>query len=290
MKITYKKIVGLVLCLSMIVFSSANIVSAAQPLPAEQTKINPHETALTAEEGIDKTPFIEKIKAMEKEGGYDEIYNKIVTPDQPDFEEKFKKFAKKLDDLNKKHYYKSSFDVAKIVYSQNIFAETSITMGGGNGDGTNALNPTNMISGDICLINNPGYHLQGAIQHASMMDKRLYFNENSPCYLTAQPDLGVIYETTKQYKTGYDEAWILRVNGLTTTQALAALDKVDVYLGKPYLWYIAKASTEYWYCSKLPWYGYNYANNKDIDYDGGYWCLPADIFLDLDLSLKSYFN
>lgn len=85
-------------------------------------------------------------------------------------------------------------------------------MGGGNGDGKNSLDPTYIVTGDVVLINNPGVHIQGAIQHAGMMDKRLYsstYGWNSKCYITAQPDLGVIYETTNQYRTRYDEAWIV---------------------------------------------------------------------------------
>lgn len=240
--------------------------------------------------GIDKTPFQKRFAELDKEVRYSEIYNQSVTPDQPDFPQKFKSFIMRIDKYNKKNGYNNSFNVKDILDSNNIYQNSSIPMGGGNGDGKNGLDPDYLLTGDIVLVNNPGVHIQGPIQHAGMMDKRLYKDYNSGCYISAQPKLGVIYETTNDYRNKYDEAFVCEVNYLTDYQAIAAVDRVTPYLGKPYYWYAPKTSTDKWYCSKVPWYGYYYGTKKDIDADGGYWCLPVDILNDNDVSLLFYFS
>jgi len=47
-----------------------------------------------------------------------------------------------------------------------------------------------------------------------------------------------------------------------------------------YNWYTSKGNYDEWYCSKVPWIGYNGALGIDIDFDSGYWVWPIDIYND----------
>ncbi len=156
-------------------------------------------------------------------------------------------------------------------------------MGSGNGDGENSLSVQSYDTGDICLIDNPGGHLQGEIQHAGIIDKSKYSDYDSLCFLSAQPNLGVIYESPNTYRDNYDEAYNCMVSGITASQRLDAVDLSDDYVGQPYYWYASKTDTTKWYCSKVVWYGYKNAVSIDIDEDGGCWVLPEDVLYDDDV-------
>ena len=237
---------------------------------------------------LDKTHFYEIFKSMDAEIGYTEFYNN-TTPDDPDIEEKFKNLAKRVDQYNKKHGYENTFDLEQIINSENLF-EISVDMGGGNGDGVNQLYVETYDTGDICLIDNPGGHLQGEIQHAGMMDKRLFYNYDSLCFLTAQPNLGVIYESPNTYRNNYDDAYSCMVFDVTDSQRVSAVALADNYIGQSYYWYASKTDTTKWYCSKVPWYGYNNAVSVDIDADGGYWVIPSDILYDSNIYCWSHWE
>lgn len=46
-----------------------------------------------------------------------------------------------------------------------------------------------------------------------------------------------------------------------------------------------KTSSSSWYCSKIPYMAYSWASGKNIDYDGGYYIFPDDIYNDGDTSV-----
>lgn len=159
---------------------------------------------------------------------------------------------------------------------------------GGNGDGVNNMDASLFANGDIALINNPGYHIQGAIQHAGMMNRSRYATSSSSCFLTAEPEYGVCYESGNQYRA-YDECWKAGVPSANRDAAVSVACS-NAAPGEKYVWGSSKSDATCWYCSKVAYYGYKNGANKDIDVDGGYWCLPVDISKDGDVMLYNYWS
>ena len=240
---------------------------------------------LDVRQPLEKTPFLERFEEMEKEVSYSEFYQDFDPSNDKEYLQKFKQFVQKLHDANQKYGYPDSFDLDGILNSSELNDEYLIPMGGGNANNGRAINYHNGMSpgwfknGDIVLATNPGWHPQGRIEHAGLMDKSRY-NEGDPteaCFHSAQSGIGVIYEDLTVYE-GRRECWQISV--ITTQEnrdfavRQAALDAPE---GKQYLWSASKNDLDRWYCSKIPWHGYYRAVGIDIDANGGYHVLPEDI-------------
>lgn len=256
------------------------------------------ERAPNTRTSLDKASHISRFEAENKEAGYDDFYKKS-NPADKNFSQKFVDYSKKLDKLNKKYKHKGGFDLNKITKSKDILNDSSIGAGNGiigNGSDSsyhNGFNPLNCNEGDILLVNNPGFHIQGSIQHVQMMDSVIFNNNHqsfdSKCEVSAEPDLGVILETPNQTRS-YKECYVCYVPNLSSNTYITLTTSIEKYLGKKYLWCAPKSSNTNWYCSKVPYRAYMDYAKVNIDADDGYWCLPVDILNSDNVKLAAYYS
>lgn len=186
------------------------------------------------------------------------------------FENKLKEYVSKLNSFNGE----SSLEVGNYTDGNGGLAIGSYT---GDGTGTNSLSVSGLVKGDILLLEDDGEpQIQGAIMHAGIYDG----SGVDICIYSAGPDGGVRWESVSDWRKN-DMAWTMYVKGTTTTTRKAAYDtaRAEAQWGEPYVWNSSKSNVDEWYCSKIPWYGYKNSSAKiDIDFDGGYWCMPIDIY------------
>ncbi|TYA14604.1 hypothetical protein FRY98_02660 [Paenibacillus faecis] len=253
----------------------------------------------TPEQYLSKTDLIEKIKEADAATGKDNFLNVINSTDSSimnaisfnqdgtlrvnkskikandevaskeieNVENALKEYTDKLKEFNKKQGIESNgLDITpngEISISGNI---------GGNGDGVNSLTLQGRDKGDIVLQNDPGLSIQGYINHAGIYDG----TTSDVCIYTAQPDIGVTWETVDQWRN-HDDAYVLTTGYTTATQASAFNWAYSLAgYGETYYWYAGKDDDDSWYCSKVAWRGYDMMA-IDLDYNGGYWVFPDDI-------------
>lgn len=165
----------------------------------------------------------------------------------------------------------------------------------GNGNGTNTLSVSSLVKGDIILLNDGGTQIYGAIMHAGIYDGTkvdLCIYSASPNATSTCKTTGVRWERVSDWRKN-DQAWTMNVKGTTKKQRETAFNYVRKYatVGEKYDWSASKSSTSKWYCSKIPWYAYKNSSVKiDIDYDGGYWCYPIDIYNSSKTNLIKYYK
>ncbi|ENK1244175.1 hypothetical protein AB2063_002357 [Clostridium botulinum] len=259
-----------VTCFSILISTSLNIVQAKETPNNQSNK--------TKIQYIDKTPFLNKIKQEDKKAGYSDFY-KSFKPTDKNHDEKLKNFENKLDKLNKKDGLKS---------------DSSISMGrsGGGGSYSNPLNMDRVLDGSTLLVNNPGFHMQGSIQHCGMLDKAKFSSYSSKCILTAEPNEGVIYESPNHFRT-YDESWALVYTANETydaDQQTHAVRYARKFLGNTYFWAASLSSDKLWYCSKIPYRAILDRCGTDINTNGCATCLPSDILESHKMEITSYWN
>lgn len=261
-----------------------------------------------------KTQFAE-FAAFEKAVNLKEFWNSVIPEDMEkyfinsDGSVNFRTAGEKTaDEIAKKEAFEKSLKdcVARVesYCSKNgIKFNTEITDGkggllvgssNGDGQGTNSLSVSGLVKGDVLLLNDGGVQLWGAIMHAGIYDG----TSSDLCIYSASPNaggnnnnVGVRWERVSDWRKN-DQAWTLSVKGTSTAQRKAAFDYVKSYatLGESYTWYCTKNSTNDWYCSKIPWFGYKKSGtNIDIDYDGGYWVWPIDIYNSSKTNLINYY-
>lgn len=154
---------------------------------------------------------------------------------------------------------------------------------------SNDISFKNFAIGDIIVATTPGFHIQGAIRHAAIFDSRKYNGSiDDKCLLTAEPEQGVIYESIRFYYETFSEAWGLYVPHTTFKQRLDIVDELSKHIGEKYYWNAHKNNPKAWYCSLVPWRGYYEISGIDIDYNGGYWVLPIDIFMSENTQVFEY--
>ncbi len=234
---------------------------------------------------IDKysTQVGKELKNFDRECGFSEFF-KSANPNDKDFTPKFKKYVEKVDKYNKKYGYKTNFNIDQILNSNNLFSE-NLQAGDLSQPGTetNDLHVESYDTGDICLPDDDGAVWWGAINHAGIFNKSL-FNNNyyNSCFLSAEPDIGVVYESPNHYRTAADRCYSVLVLNTTTTQKTMSFNYAAALagIGEPYSWYTTKDNYDIWYCSKIPYIGYLGVTGINIDYDGGYWVWPIDIYND----------
>ncbi|MDS1005252.1 hypothetical protein P9J83_17445 [Clostridium sporogenes] len=279
-----KNLIACVTCFSILVSTSLNIVQAKEIPNNQSNKIK--------RQYIDKTPFLNKIKEEDKKAGYSDFYKNFNINDK-NYDKKFKNFANKLDKLNKEDGLKNTFDIKKINESKDLKSDSSISMGSsGGGTYSNPLNMSRVLDGSTLLVNNPGKHIQGSIQHCGMLDKAKFNNYSSKCILTAEPNQGVIYESPNHFRT-FNESWALVYTANDTydaNQQAYAVRYARKFLGNTYFWGAAKSGDKLWYCSKVPYRAILDRCGTDIDTNGGTICLPSDILASHKMEITSYWN
>lgn len=201
------------------------------------------------------------------------------------FEAKLKQYVSKVEKYCEKKDMK---------FNDNISDDKGgIIVGGitGDGNGTNKLSVSNLVKGDIVLLNDGGTQIYGAIMHAGIYDG----SSVDLCIYSASPNgspTGVRWERVSDWRKN-DQAWTMKVKGTTKQQRATAYNYVRKYAtyGEKYDWSASKSSTNKWYCSKIPWYAYKKSSvNIDIDADGGYWCYPVDIYNSSKTQLIKYYK
>lgn len=198
------------------------------------------------------------------------------------FEKQLKEYVSKIESYNNKESkVKKSSKNSKYTDGKGGLKIGSYP---GDGTGSNSLTVSGLVKGDILLLEDDGQpQIQGAIMHAGIYDG----SNMDMCIYSSTDGVGVRWECVSDWRKN-DCAWTLCVKNTTTSQRTAAWDKMksECQYREPYKWNSSKSNVDEWYCSKQPWYGYkNSSVNKDIDFDGGYWVLPIDIYNDSDVQL-----
>jgi uncharacterized protein YycO len=157
----------------------------------------------------------------------------------------------------------------------------------GNPTGTNNISFTSFDSGDIILVHD-GNVAWGYYRHAGMWDSDFYNGSISDlCVWEANvsPSNDVHRASPSKFR-GYDTAIGLYVPSATTTQRYNTTMFAAQQNKKPYSFTSSKTDYSKFYCSKLVWAAYKEKASKDLDYDGGLYVYPDDLF---DSTLTSVF-
>ncbi|WP_427338868.1 hypothetical protein [Caloranaerobacter sp. DY30410] len=162
-----------------------------------------------------------------------------------------------------------------------------MNIGIGEPTGSNNIDYTYFMDGDIILVHD-GFCPYGYYRHGGI------FVEEEDKFISAQIGEGVIWESKSKYH-GYDEAIGLYVDykiDLPDQRKYATdaiVDYLKQQLGKPYK-LSGKNDESSWYCTKLPWKGWNKITNVDIDGDSGIFCFPDNIYSDTDTVIFEFAN
>ena len=95
-------------------------------------------------------------------------------------------------------------------------------------------------------------------------------------------------KTISDFFRQYKQVAVLRVIGAPSNKLTSVALKMDSQRGKPYrLGKKVKTSDNppYFYCSGLAWFGYKKVLGVDLDYNGGSYVMPDDIFRDEDVEV-----
>jgi hypothetical protein len=150
-------------------------------------------------------------------------------------------------------------------------SDTAPDPAGGNGDGKNNLSFSAFDNGDMVVA------LGTAFGHAGCFDRARYYSKDSLCVWSANktPVSEVQLERPRKYND-YDYAYGIWVPA-KYTYGPSVVTYCAAQKGEPYNINSSKSNTSEWYCSKLPWKGWQVRTGLDIDADGGYWVWPVDL-------------
>lgn len=253
--------------------------------------------SLIGRAGVSKAKIMREQKAFEEATGYKEVF--AIDPQDEEFPAKFGEYIK-----NYNEYCNEIGESDKVVpeLSDNPTMDEiealHLNMGSGGdsaytGDG-NSFKVTAMLSGEFVLPDQYGVCLQGLINHAAMYDSSRYYSNSSRCFLSANDDdnrngkgysyTGVGYESPNYYRNCFDQVYCGYVPGEDASEALSSAQSA-ASVGESYSLNTTKSNTSKWYCSKVLWYGYEHGLDIDIDYDGGPFVFPVDIYNDEDVSI-----
>ncbi|BAD77338.1 hypothetical conserved protein [Geobacillus kaustophilus HTA426] len=162
----------------------------------------------------------------------------------------------------------------------------------GSPKGTNNISFTAFAPGDIIVVHD-GSPPWGYYRHAAVWDGTYYTGSlDSYAFIEAnvenQPGDGqsnVHYSTARKFRN-YDQAVGLYVYTLEQQFRTLARNYIRNQLGEPYKFVGSyKSDDSTWYCSKLAWKAYYEMGNRDLDYDGGLYVYPDDIYQDGDTKI-----
>lgn len=239
-------------------------ISLAALATEESTKLDLKikQTEEMVNQGIDKKLDHKKDKYYRNNDIIDD--SKITDCDSSEAKELIKVIEKSMDDFDNE--LKSKLD--------NDF---STNLGGGGSSGSNSIDYSSFENGDIVLVHD-GFCIYGYYRHAGTYD------EDKDKFISAQKnDLGnsdgVIWEDKDWYRDNYDEAVGVWVVDATSEIRTETRDKIMDYLrdqlGEPYI-FSSYNNRSSWYCSKLPWVGWEDHYECDLNENGGF-CVPDDL-------------
>lgn len=120
--------------------------------------------------------------------------------------------------------------------------------------------------------------LWGYWSHTGMYDKlHNSSSEDARVFISAWPSRGVCYQTKRHFHL-YNKAVGMRVIGATDDQRSACVYFGRSIIGRPYSLFASKGDDRYFYCSKVPWRAYSLKARRDLDYNGGYWVTPDNLY------------
>ncbi len=286
----------LAVALVVVAFASTNTISYAQEgylKSDEATLLKIKEKAEKEGKGLSKTSILSQQKAFEEYTNFEEVFS--MDANDPEFPEAFGSYVKKYNEYCDK-IGQSTNKVKELSNNPTLeeieAANYNIGSGGDStytGDG-NSFSVSAITTGEFVLPDLYGICPQGLINHAAIYDKSKYYSNASACFLSANNDnnesgkgytyIGVNYESPNYYRDAFDQVYVGLVTGVSDANEVKAYEKVKgvASVGEQYSLTTIKSTTSEWYCSKVVWYGYNYALNIDIDFDGGIWVFPVDIY------------
>ncbi|GMQ63595.1 hypothetical protein [Vallitalea maricola] len=302
MKKNLKALLGIMLVITVVVTSNSFIyakninMSKSQILAAKQLSER-------TGRGLSKNKIMRQQKEFERITNYKEVLsmneNNPAYPKKfAEYIDKYNEYCDKIGQSNNKVEPLSDNPTLKEVQNYPI----NIGSGGDDtysGDG-NSFSVSALESGEIVLPDLYGVCIQGLINHAAIYDESRYYDNSSACFLSANNDdnqnglgysyVGVGYESPDYYRDAFDQVHCCYVKNHDSDEQ-SALDKAqaEANVGEDYSLKTLKSNTSKWYCSKVVWYGYKHGADVDIDYDGGPFVFPVDIYNDGDIVVwKTY--
>ncbi len=144
-------------------------------------------------------------------------------------------------------------------------------------------------AGDIILNNDTGRTFGGSLfyLHSMLETESDSVIEALPNLVIETPNADVINRISKEPVT---TVALLEVNVKNSSHRTDAVTYAKKQKGEPYLILALKKDPYSHSCSQLDWQSYWYKNRYDIDYDGGLYVTPDQIYLDNDITLLSSWN
>ena len=243
-----------------------------------------------AEKGDKLNLKVKQTKELERNGTIKKIEKKI----KDYYKNNYVIDDSKINDLNSpeaKEFIKSVEDdmrrfgnkiKSKSDSSGNI---GTLSMGDDEPTGSNSINYSAFENADIILVHDGGCSY-GYYRHAGTYDEAR--GEFISAQISDQGNgEGVIWEDKSWYRGNYDEAagvWVADYdNEMRTEVRNSIVDYLDDQIGDSYsfTWYYDRDN---WYCSKLPWVGWEDHYLCDLNEDGGF-CVPDDLNDSQDTSI-----
>lgn len=194
-----------------------------------------------------------------------------------DFEEKWKKYNKKIDAVNK------SQGLTIKAFEADANGNIGIGDSTGSGSYSNYFSYDGLWKGMVFLGDNPGTNAWGWVRHAGIYDGT---TDDSCIWTASGPGQGVKWEKRSDWAKEFNNIYAMDVKNTTSSQNASAFDTAkSLSTGDPYDWQASKGDNDAWYCSKVPFRGYQDVTGIDIDFDWGYWVWPVDIYNDGDIKI-----
>ncbi|MBN1584941.1 hypothetical protein JW899_01080 [Candidatus Uhrbacteria bacterium] len=167
--------------------------------------------------------------------------------------------------------------------------------------GTNNISFVYFDYGDIVFVTNPGCEFFDGVvctwKHVATFDSAYQSDPNDLSerpFWSAYPDSGICSsepdvcdkvgrQSKSSIRNNYDTAQGGWFPSVTYSNRYGAVTYIRNQAGEPFYTPTSKYTSSNWYCSKLPYKGYEYSASKNIDYNGGYWVTPDDIYINPDL-------
>ena len=164
----------------------------------------------------------------------------------------------------------------------------TLSLGDEEPTGSNSISYSSFEDADIILVHD-GLCAYGYYRHGGTYDEGR--GEFISAQLSDQGNgEGVIWEDKSWYRDNYDEAigvWVPDYdNEIRTATRNFIVDYLKDQLGEPYGFTLYN-DRDTWYCTKLPWVGWEDHYNCDLNEDGGL-CVPDDIEDSQDTSIFAF--
>jgi len=211
------------------------------------------------------------------------------------------------EDLNPKLIEKilkkpmSKLDAKMFLSEKPLLSGNRPVLFAGSGDG-NTLDFSDFRAGDMVVMRDSScsfFIVSCYWSHAATFDSDYYTGAESDFALWSAYPTGAAPSdnSSSPYSTSgrvgrqsvdsihdYSRAYGLTVAAVSDSDAYDVTTYIYSQRAEDYYTLTTKTNTTKWYCSKLPYRAYSTEASKTLDYDGGYYVLPDDIYMDSDVS------